>query len=241
MGLYEIPAIFKPKIKVLGWTIPIAYVEERRSEYIMDVGAAPLYVEKTVEYYEKYYWLGMGLDLRGVATREKVTIDENTRKLVPIEILILRATGNKTLGTLQGNFNMLGKSGIDFINKVYNTIGAEYARTISKPTAWLVYIPSKRLLTRLAWVRSINGKIVIRPFGDKNIMLEVESVELEFDLNKEYRKMAAFAALKEELNKQWDIIISRHELASALDELNKVAKEIASAELPEESEIGEVE
>lgn len=241
MPAYEVPSYIKPRSRIASGLLPMAYVSEERAEYISDLKNAVAAVKDTIRAYMRYEMLTMRKDLRGNPEAFKVYPDVNSMVRVPIEEFIEEATGGKELHRFKGEFNLFGQEGLKLVEEVYNGLSADFRVQINLPTQWLVYVPSRRLLTRMCFVVRLGGEIVVRPYGSTNVLLEVESIQLDKVNQPDIRVLKRNAEVKERLNNHWRSIVATQEMAEALEGFETEEAEGGAEAEGKPEEVGEVE
>jgi len=246
MGCYSVPAYQKPMSKITSWVVPMAFVDTERLEYIAEAIETGLVFKDNLPYYKDYMLLVMSKDLRGLAERLKVYVNTETRTLIPIQEFVNLATNEEQFGKATLNLNLLDESAYKEIGKVYNLLDRDVRTTIATPTQWLVYHPKAKLLTRLCWVVRIEGEVVIRPYGMRGLLLEVEKVEVE-DIEKPSLKiLKKHGVIKQRINDYWRRLVAMEEGIEELEELQGLIQYSRKSEGKEEErtegvEVGEVE
>jgi len=240
MGIYLTPAYMKPRSRIMNWLIQLALEEQDKAEYVYDgPETAPILRDQT-KYYTRYSKLTMKKDLEGNPEQYKLYPDVNSAVIIPIERLVEIATENKEHGKLSGKFNIYSADGEKLVNEVYRLLRSDVRRVVSVPTQWLVWYPEKRLLTRLVFVTEIEGEIVVRPWGSRGLLLEVEKLRLDKVNEWDTLVMKRACLTKNRLNDAWRSLVISEELVAELGELTQ---EVLVSEEKEQApgEVGQVE
>lgn len=240
MPVYEVPSYIKPKSRIASGILPMAYVTEEKSEYISDLKNAIPVVREQIKMYNKYQTLVMRKDLRGNPEAFKVLPDVSSIVLVPVEEFVNEATGDNELFKFNGKFNLLTNEGLKLVEAVYNALDRDMRVQIAVPMQWLVWIPKKKILSRMCWVVALEGNIIVRPYGTTNILLEVQDAKFDKINSVSIRELKKHATIKERLNNHWRSIIVSEEMAELGEEFG--LEEYTEERTEEESgEVGEVE
>ena len=241
------PAYMKPRIKVLSWTIPLAYVTETKTEAPIEPPIVkPIIKEHTIAW-NSYYNLGFGLDLSGRSTREKVVARPESKFLMPVEEFVKIATEEQEICRVKGKFNLLNDTGIDLVTQVYKNARNVIKHEIANPLQWIVYIPSQKILTRLCWLIQIEGEVIVRPFGERNLLLEIENVVFDKVNQVDLHALKTNIVKKERIIKIWQTLLAKEtveeETQTALLELGAVSEETKGEQVVEEkpAELKEIE
>jgi len=239
--IYEMPAYMKPRIKVATWILTMAFSKDLNQELIAELPRVKLTIKDNIEGYMKYQLLTMRKDLRGNPEGYKVFVEPASRIVLPVEEVINEITGGKELGRIRGEFNLLNSSGKKLIEEVYGSLDKDFRRTLNIPTQWLIYIPDKRILTRMCWVLSLSGDIVIRPFGSTNILLEVTNVRFDMINEGHLRQVKQNNLVKDRLNQEWRSLIVSEEMAELATAAEGLTEEAEESKETTPSEVGQVE
>lgn len=200
---YWVPSQFKAKTKISSKLIPFVFVVDDWSEHVGDnIDNAPLLREKTY-YFSRAEKMTMQVDIVGRPVKFKVYVDPRSKAIVPIDNLIADATKNMELGRFKGTFNTTDPTGRDLINKVYDILDVDTRRQISRPSQWLIYDRTNKVLTRLCYMIQVNGEIIVRPFGATNILLDAESGKVDHVNNYSRKYMLGSYKAKEHLDQHW--------------------------------------
>jgi len=241
MGIYLTPAHMKPYSAVVNWLIQLAYEEETSQEYVYDgPESAPLLRGKT-KYYTRYHRLTMSKDLTGNPERYKVFPDVRSGVLVPIENLIDTATGGLEYGRVSGEFDLYSRSGDKLVSEVYNMLNTDVRRVVSLPTQWLVWIPSRSMLTRLVFTSALKGEVIVRPFGSRGILLEVQDVTLDRVNEWDTISMKRACIEKTRFNDSWRSLVLSEGLKRVAGKFKAEAEEETSEEEPKPEGVGDIE
>jgi len=239
MPCYEVPSYIKPYSKILSWSIPMVYVEEEKMEYIADGSEITSFIKDTITVYRDYMKTVLSKDLRGIAEKFKVTVEQNSKIAIPVEEFIDKVTFNKTYGKVKYDINLLTGKGQKLVEDVYNILDEDLRAVISTPTQWLVYIPKEKLLTRLCWVVELGGEITVRPYGRRGLLLEAEKVKLDRVNHPSLRVLKRNTLLRQRLNDYWRRLLS---MQMAMEEARELVETISEVEEREgEEEVGHVE
>jgi len=246
MGCYSVPAYQKPMSKIASWVVPMAYVPKERLEYIAEAVETKLVFKENLPYYKDFMLLVMSKDLRGLAERLKVYANADTVTLIPIQEFVNLATNEEQFGKTTLKLNLLDESAYKEIGKIYNLLDRDVRTTIATPTQWLVYHPRAKMLTRLCWVVSIEGEAIIRPYGMRGLLLEVEKVEVEDVENPSLKILKKHGVIKQRVNDYWRRLVAMEEGLEELEELQGLVQYTKESKEEEETkeegvEVGEVE
>jgi len=240
MGVFLVPAIMKPYSKISSWLIQLGFREEDRMEYILSPADIKVVIKENTLYYPNYSIMTMRTDLEGRASQYKIHIESSINRIVPLEILLEIATGNKEFGAFKGSFNLFDKTGKDLVAKIYDMLDPDLRETISTPLQWLVYIPKQQALTRLVYVVKVSGNIIVRPFGVNNILLEIEKARLDKVEPWSTKHMKASCIRKQVLNDYWRSMLAEEKMQETSN-FFETEEEEESVEEKESVEVGEVE
>ena len=243
MGCYLVPSYIKPYSKILSWTIPMVYIDNEGVEYISDLPFIKPFLKDTTTGFRTYYKTVMSKDLRGIAERFKISIEQGSGYLLDIEEFVEIATGGKQYGKLNMDVNLLSSGSTKFIEAVYDMLDVDLRAVISTPTQWLVYVPKEKLLTRLCWVVEFGGEIVVRPYGERGILLEVSKLKLDKVNTPSLREIKKNALIKQRVNDFWRRLLATQqavEEARELLEFAETGEEVGEA-VAKSEEIGTVE
>ena len=240
MGIYLVPAIMKPYSKISSWLIQLGFREEDKMEYIMTPTEIKVVLKQHTIYYPSYSIMTMKTDLEGRASQYKLHVESSVNRIVPLEILLEIATGNKEFGTFKGSFNLFDKTGKDLVAKVYDMLDPDLREAISTPLQWLVYIPNQQVLTRLVYVVKVSGNITVRPFGVNNILLEIEKATLDKVEPWSTKHMKVSCIKKQVLNDYWRSLLAEEKMQE-LSNFFEVEEEEEGEKERESVEVGEVE
>jgi len=240
MPAFEVPAYMKPRSRIASWIIPLIYVSEVDGEYISELRNVFLVIQERTRMYSQYQLMTMRKDMRGNPEAFKVFPEKNDYVFVPLEELVQIASKGKEIAKIKGKFNMLNETGTKFVEEVYNSLDKDVRAQINVPTQWVVWIPEKKMLTRLCWILELEGEITIRPWGSSNIMLEARNVVFDAVNSVSVKQLKASNLQKERLNDHWRTILATEELSEAAEGfgLEEYVKE--ESESPEGS-VGKVE
>jgi len=222
----------------------MGYVEEEKSEFIMDIARLVPVLNAMTEYYSNYTMMTMKKDLHGNPEQYKIKPRIETGVKIPLENFVEKVTEGKEIARIKGSFNLLEPSGDKLVDLVYKSLDRDARLLISPPLQWLVWLPKEKKLTRMCWVIEISGEIVIRPYGGRNLLLEVQQVK--FDKINEWSTtvIKRHALEKQRLNNEWRSLVAAEELAEAAEGFGGLPvgggeEEESNEETP--PEVGEVE
>jgi len=240
MPAFEVPAYMKPRSRIASWIIPLVYVSEVNGEYISELRNVALFLQEKTKMYPQYQLMTMRKDMRGNPEAFKVFPEKNEFVTVPLEELVRIASRDIEIAKIKGSFHLLTETGTKFVEEVYNSLDKDVRTQINVPTQWVVWIPDKKILTRLCWVLALEGEITIRPWGSSNIMLEATNVTFDAVNSVSIKKLKANNLQKERLNDHWRTLLATEELAEAAEGfgLEEYAKQ--ETETAEEA-VGKVE
>jgi len=245
MPAYVVPAYIKPRSKIATWLLPMAYLDKEMREYICDLGIVSPVIRDQIIYFTDYTKLVMKKDLEGQAEQYKIHPKVDSRGAIPIESFVDMVTQKKELLRFKGTFNLLGRTGDELIRKVYYAIRPDVRFIVATPLQWLVWIPSKRMLTRLCWLLELKGEIVVRPYGDRNFLLEVvdaDGVKLDKVNDWDTFEIKKNITMKLRLSNEWRSLVATEQLETYEAELPVGAEETEAAqtEAPP-AEVGEIQ
>ncbi len=241
MGVYLTPAYMKPRSRVANWLLQMCLEEETRTEYIYDGPETAPILRNETRYFTKYSKLTMKKDLEGNAEQYKIYPDIRSGVLVPLERLVEIATDNKEYGKLKGKYDLYSIEGEKLVNEIYGMLRNDVRRIVAVPTQWLVWLPNKKILTRLVFIREIMGGIIIRPWGARGILLEVQELKLDRANKWDTFAMKKACLTKNRLNDSWRSLVVSEELSAELEGFETI-EDYADKEEGETAEkVGDVE
>jgi len=240
MGIYITPGYMKPRSRISNWLIQLALEEQEKTEYIYDGPETVPILKDQTKYYARYSKLTMKKDLEGNPEQYKLHPDVSTAVLVPLERLVEIAAGNKEFGKIKGKFNIYGNDGENLVQEIYKMLRPDVRRVAVVPTQWLVWFPEKKILTRLVFVTEIEGEIIVRPWGDRGIMLEATSLKLDKVNSWDTLVMKRACLSKNRLNDAWRSLVVSEELAAELGEISTLSEGGEEKDV-ESKEIGHIE
>lgn len=244
MGVYIVPAYIKPGTKIATWIIPMCYVEEENNEFINDNGIVRIVIKDKIEYFSKGVKMAMKVDAFGEPTQHKVHIFDTKLIIKPIEMFLSTACKDVELARVEGIFNLLGTSGINLIQEVFKQLDKDTRSQVAVPLQWLVYKPDEKLLTRLCWVNEINGKIIVKPYSERNLLLEVQGdIKLDKVNTFSLQTIKKNIITKNALNEEWRQMVAEVIVTETLTEMTTIGEftEEKKERVGEGEEIGKVE
>jgi len=245
MPAYLTPLYIKPRSKILSWTLPMVFVEERKEEFISDYPGGNVVIKETVKAFKNYHEMTMTKDIRGNPERYKIYVDIASMYEVPVEEFVSRATEDKEIARLNMTLNLLSADSYKQIGKIYNSLDRDLRVMITQPTQWLVYARRERILTRLCWIIKLEGEIILRPYGLRSLLLEVDSVLMDRVNEPSLRTIKKNAILKQRLNDYWKRLVTSEvageELKSLQETLSEALAETSESSREETGMVGEVE
>jgi len=229
MGIYITPSYIKPHTKIATWIIPMCYLEEDNNEYINDNGIVKTVIKDYIDYYSRGTKMTMKTDTFGEPIQYKVHADTSTMNQRPLVLFIEQAIGNRQLMTLEGKFNLLTSSGVKLIQEVFNNLSEDMRSTIAVPLQWLVYIPSENVLTRLCWINEIEGKIIVRPYTQRSLLLEVHG-KVQFDKvnTADLKVIKKNILVKNTLNEEWRQMVMEVSMEEAVERITGITEMITT-------------
>jgi len=240
MPAYMVPAYIKPYAKILSWTIPMMYLDDEKIEYISDLPYAYPVIKNELTAFRSYEKLVMTKDLRGMAERYKVSVHTGTAFMISVEDFVDLVTEGKSYSEITTATNLLRNEAIKLVENIYNMLDADLRTTIAVPTQWLVYDKKNNALTRLCWVQELSGKLVIRPYGLRGILLEVDAVKYERINKPSIRELKRATLIKQRLNDYWRKLVSSEVSAEEVAELMP-EEEVETEEEAKPTEVGTIE
>ena len=235
-----VPSYTKPYSKITSWAIPMIYLLDENQEYITDLAVVVPIIRKSVRVYKNVTKIVMRTDLRGYAESFKVHVMSPEYIDVPISEFVREVSNDNELGELTVNADLLGDSGFRLIDGVYEILDRDLREVIATPLQWLVYAVKQELLTRLCWVTKINGKVKVRPYGNRNILLEVEDIKLDKVNTPSLKTLKRNIVVKQRINDYWRRKLSMELAKEELEGLGLPIEEPTESN-EEASEVGEVE
>ena len=248
MGVYITPAYLKPETKIPTGLIAMSYVEELDSEFIQDNGITPLLIQDKIEWYKDYRVMVMQATPKGDPIRHKCWVNTESKAYRPIDYFVQQVTKGRLLGEFEGKYSLVESSGFDFIKNVFQMLSPDTRPMISPPNQWLVYIPNQNMLTRLCFVKKIDGKVVVRPYTSRNLMIEVHgNVEFEQINSINIFAVKRSVLVKKQLDDEWRNMAMETALEEAVESIVGI-REFVTPVKPEvkpsekkEGEVGTVE
>jgi len=244
MGGFITPAYVKPYTKIATWLLPMCYIEEENLEYIQDNAIVKLVLRKETQRFGKYVKMTLKADALGEPMQYKINIQDRLDP-APIEALIEKACGNEKFMEFEGEFDLLSTTGVKLIQHIFNNLSEDVRSTIAVPLQWLVYKPNEGLLTRLCFVNALKGKVIVKPYTQRSLLLEIHgNVILDRVENIDIRVIKKNVATKQVLNDEWRQMVMESAVSEAIESIviPKTQKEERVKEKKEESgKVGEVE
>jgi len=214
---YVLPYYVKTDSKIWTWLIPMCLYEQDNTEYILDNPYSRAYFKDYIFYFKNVSKNALDAVAGEVVLRYKISIDSDEKAILPIEDfvkLIIKRTveqsgSSETLFSTDVEFKVCDASMVDFLTEFSRSIDRDALPQIAVPMQWLVYIPSMKLLTRLCFISSIRGKVSVKPFTARNVILIVDG-EVLFE-TPEQMKVQEFkkkVKQKEKINDEWRRLVS---------------------------------
>jgi len=226
---YVLPSYVKPRSKILSWLIAMALHEGDNTEYILDNAITRITIRENVEYAKAVRKTALDAIAKEVVMRYKVTIEDSAFMLVPLEYFVKNVVERTIKGTqmnpelakLNGEFCMHDSSALDLIQTIVSGIDRDALPQIAVPMQWLVYVPRQKMLTRMCFVRTIRGNVVVRPFTPRNLLLEVDGeIEIESPETMSLEKFKRAILIKEKVNDEWRRLVAETALEEAFEEIS---------------------
>jgi len=198
-----VPSYAKPYSKITSWAIPMIYLMDEKQEYITDLAVVVPIIKGMVRVYKNVTKIVMRTDLRGFAESFKVHVMSPEYVDVPVKEFVNEVTEGKELGELEVNADLLADSGFKLIDGVYEVLDRDLREVIATPMQWLIHGVKDNILTRLCWVTKLKGKIKVRPYGNRNILLEVEELTLDKVNTPSLKTLKRNIVVKQRVNDYW--------------------------------------
>ncbi len=235
-----VPSYAKPYSKITSWAIPMIYLIDEKQEYITDLAVVVPIIKGTIRVYKNVTKIVMRTDLRGYAESFKVHVMSPEYLDIPLNEFVKEVSNGKVLGELDVNADLLSDSGFKLIDGVYEVLDRDLREVIATPMQWLVHSVSQDLLTRVCWVTKINGKVKVLPYGNRNILLQVQELKLDKVNTPSLKTLKRNIVVKQRINDYWRRKLS---MELAREELEGLGLPIEESEggVTEGGEVGEVE
>jgi len=239
MGIWHTPSYIKPYVKILSWTIPMAFEEDSVREMISDYMDVSPVIKEMMRYFKDYCRTVIGkVVVQKLIQGYKVSPEPRSLVLKPIDDFI-DVCCKEVLATIKDvDVNLLDITGIKFVEKIFNVLNEDFRAVIARPMQWLILIPNKKWLTRLCWLVRLKGDVEVRKYGLNNLLLVVNDVTFEKINSVDLRSIKRSVLRKEEVNDKWLQLVTEARLEPALEGIETVGEQQVSDET---SKIGNVE